>query len=83
MHDTVPAVIHYHANLDRAGLLRPIGLRRLDAAVAEVNALIEAESGIPLMQGYSRRVAQANGLPALARAQTGRVIRKIRKLASR
>jgi hypothetical protein len=83
MHDTVPAVIHYHANLDRAGLLRPIGLPRLDAAVAEVNALIEAESGIPLMQGYRRRVAQANGLPALARAQTGRVIRKIRKLASR
>ena len=81
-YDVAPAVIHYHSNLDSAGLLRPIGLAGVDAAVGAINALIAAEAGSPLIREYRARVAQANGLPALAQAQAGRVFRKIGKLAA-
>jgi len=36
-----PSVLHYHGNTDPSGLLRPIGLPAVDAAIATVNAAIE------------------------------------------
>jgi hypothetical protein len=81
--DTAPTVIHYHANIDRAGLLRPIGLPLVDKAVSETNALISAEADHPLMREYRWRVAQALGIRAQARAQADRIIRKIGKLVMR
>lgn len=39
-HDIAPAVIHYHDRLDADGLLAPLGLPRVDAAVAGVNAML-------------------------------------------
>jgi hypothetical protein len=39
-HDLDPAIIHYHDRLDDDGLLVPLGLPRVDAAVVRVNALL-------------------------------------------
>ncbi len=79
--DVDPAVIHYHGNLDSAGRLNPIGLPKVDAAIAATNALMADQAGSALMQDYRRRIAQANGMPERARAQFGRVVRKLRKTA--
>jgi hypothetical protein len=81
-HDVTPAAIHYHANLDRAGNLRAIGLPQVDAAIAGINALMASEADSPLMGRYREQVAAANSLPSRAQAQMGRVVRKFRKLAT-
>ncbi len=79
--DVAPAVIHYHANLDRAGNLAPIGLEKVDAAIRETNAFMASRADSPLMQAYRREIAIANGLPARAQHQLRRVARKLQKMA--
>jgi hypothetical protein len=81
--DVSPAVIHYHANLDALGDLRPIGLRQVDAAVNRINGLMAAEARTALMRDYRARVQAANSAPARAQAQLGRALRKARQLLSR
>lgn len=39
-HDVAPRVLHYHGHVTPAGLLRPIGLPKVDAAIARANATI-------------------------------------------
>lgn len=39
-HDISPAILHYHDKLDANGLLTPMGLGRVDAVIAGVNALL-------------------------------------------
>lgn len=79
--DVAPAVIHYHAHLDRTGNLAPIGLAKVDAAIAATNALMAEQAKSAVMLEYRRRVAEAEGIPERARAQLRRVVRKLRKTA--
>ena len=80
-HDVDPAVIHYHGNLDSAGRLNPIGLPKVDSAIAATNSLMADQAASALMKDYRRRIEQANGMPERARMQLGRVVRKLRKTA--
>jgi hypothetical protein len=80
-HDADPAVIHYHGNLDAVGRLNPIGLPKVDAAIAATNALMADQARSAVMQDYRRLIDQANGMPERARTQLGRVLRKLRKTA--
>ena len=79
--DVMPAVIHYHANLDRMGNLAPIGLEEVDAAIGEINALIASCADTPLMEAYRNQIAVANRFPARAQHQIRRVVRRLRKIA--
>ena len=80
-HDVDPAVIHYHGNLDSAGRLNPIGLPKVDSAIAATNSLMADQAASALMKDYRRRIDQANGMPERARMQLSRVVRKLRKTA--
>jgi FkbM family methyltransferase len=40
--DLEPRVIHYHDHLDSSGFLEPVGLARVDAAIARVNQVVAA-----------------------------------------
>ncbi len=55
-HDQDAAILHYHHRLDDDGLLAPLGLPRLDAAMARANALIRE---------FQARHGQAVGLDGL------------------
>jgi len=42
VHDIAPDILHYHDRLDDDGLLLPLGLPRIDAAITRVNAALRA-----------------------------------------
>ena len=79
--DMDPAVIHYHANLDRAGRLASIGLPKVDAAIAATNTLMTNRAEAPLMQAYGQLIGRATSPRERARMQIRRAVRKLGKLA--
>jgi hypothetical protein len=56
--DDDPVVLHFHHRLDSAGLLKPTGLPQVDAAIHNVNAVLERET----TPAYRRRVRPRRGL---------------------